>query len=51
MDALFGIHKLNSDVTLSLVNVSSPIGSKMDDHSRCHLGMGKVGLNKGKEKV
>lgn len=50
MDALFGVHQLNSDVTLSLVMVSSPVGGEMDNHCCCHHGMRKVGLNKKKKK-
>lgn len=51
MDALFGVHQLNSDVTLSLVNEGSPVGSEMDNHCCCHHGMREVGLNKESQKV
>lgn len=51
MDALLGVHQLNSDVTLSLVKVASTISSQMYNHCCCHHGMRKVGLNEGKQKV
>lgn len=51
MDALLGVHQLNSDVTLSLVNIVSPISSQVYNHCCCHHGMRKVGLNERKENV
>lgn len=45
VDALFGVHKLDSNVALGLVHVGRPVGGEVDDHRRCHHGMRKVGLN------
>lgn len=46
---LFGVHQLHSNVTLSLVNVASPISSQVDDHCCRHHRMRKVGLGEGKQ--
>lgn len=48
MDELFGVHQLNGDVTLSLVNEASPISSQVQDHCCCYHGMRKVSLVQGK---
>lgn len=47
MDALFGVHQLNGDVTLSLIDVVRPISSQVDNHCRRHHRVRKVSLNEG----
>lgn len=44
VDALFGVHQLDGDVALGLVHVRRPVGGEVDNHRRCHHGVGKVGL-------
>lgn len=46
---ILGVHQLNSDITLSLVNVAGPVSSQVDNHCCSHHGMRKVGLDKGKQ--
>lgn len=48
MDPLLGVHQLNSNITLCLINEASPISSQVYNYCCCHHGMRKVGLNKGK---
>lgn len=48
MDPLFGVHQLNSNITLCLINEASPISSQVYNYCCCHHGMRKVGLNEGK---
>lgn len=44
VDALLGVHKLNCDVALSLIDEDLPVRGQMDDHSCRHHGMREVGL-------
>lgn len=45
VDALLGVHQLDSNVALGLVHISRPIGGEVDNYRCCHHWMGKVGLN------
>lgn len=44
VDALLGVHKLNRDVALSLINEDLPVRGQVDNHSCCHHGVREVGL-------
>lgn len=46
VDALFGVHELDRDVDLGLVDEDLPVGSQVDDHCCCHHGVREVGLGK-----
>lgn len=39
VDALLGVHQLNRDVALSLIDEDLPVRGKMDDHSCRHHGV------------
>lgn len=46
VDALLGVHELDRDVALSLVDEDLPVRGQMDDHGCCHHGVREVGLGK-----
>lgn len=46
VDALLGVHKLNRDVALSLIDEDLPVRGQVDDHSCRHHGVREVGLEK-----